>query len=73
MIHDTLTTGILLGSASLIFFLLFLFLGADFLCLCPADKWLSEAAAGGSVFLDARGGMVVVGVCVRSEGVCVRQ
>jgi hypothetical protein len=55
------------------FFLLFLFLGADFLCLCPADKWLSEAAAGGSVFLDARGGMVVVGVCVRSEGVCVRQ
>jgi len=39
-----------------------LFLGADFL-----------SAAGGGVFLDARGGMVVVGVCVRSEGVCVRQ
>ena len=52
---------------------LLIFLGADFLCLCPVDNWLSEAASGGVVFLDAIGGMVVVGVCVRSEGVCEQQ
>ena len=45
------------------FFLLPLCLGTDFLCLCPADEWLSEAASlvGGAAFLDARGMVVLHG------------